>query len=73
MQKGYARGNNGKELYWILIKLVPERVKNMKKTEYLLFSVTDRNLLHLVKTIGSNFIRGFVTRENITDGVHSMK
>ena len=30
MRKGYATGNNGKELYWILIKLFPERVKSMK-------------------------------------------
>ena len=37
MWKGYATGNNGKELYWILIELLPERVKSMKKTEYLFF------------------------------------
>ena len=37
MRKGYATGNNGKELYWILIKLLPERVKSMKLTEYLVF------------------------------------
>ena len=30
MRKGCATGNNGKELYWILIKLLPERVKSMK-------------------------------------------
>ena len=30
MRKGYATGNNGKKLYWILIKLLPERVKIMK-------------------------------------------
>ena len=30
MRKGYATGNNGKELYWILIKFLPERVKSMK-------------------------------------------
>ena len=30
MRKGYATGNNGKELYWILIKLLQERVKSMK-------------------------------------------
>ena len=30
MRKGYAKGNNGKELYWILIKLLQERVKSMK-------------------------------------------
>ena len=30
MRKGYATGNNGKELYWILIKLLPKRVKSMK-------------------------------------------
>ena len=73
MRKGYATGNNGKELYWILIKLLPERVKSMKKTECLLFSVKDRNLFNLVNTIGNIFTRGFATRENITDGVHSMK
>ena len=64
MRKGYAAGNNGKELYWILIKLLPEKVKSMK-TEYLFFvSVEGRNLFHLVNT---------TTCENITDGVHSMK
>ena len=31
VRKGYAPGNNGKELYWmILIKLLPERIKSMK-------------------------------------------
>ena len=33
----------------------------------------DRNLFHLVNTIGNIFTRGFATRENITDGVHSIK
>ena len=37
------------------------------------FSVKDRNLFHLVNTISSIFTRGCATRENITDGVHSMK
>ena len=36
-------------------------------------SVKDRNLFHLVNTIGNIFTRGFTTRENITYGVHSMK
>ena len=74
MRKGYAKGNNGKELYWILIKLLPERVKSMKYTKYLFFiSVKDRNLFHLVKAIGNIFTSGAATRENITDGVLSMK
>ena len=30
MRKGYATGNNGKELYWILIKLLTEWVKSTK-------------------------------------------
>ena len=30
MRKGYATGKNGKELYWILIKFLPGRVKSMK-------------------------------------------
>ena len=30
MRKGYATRKNGKELYWILIKLLQERVKSMK-------------------------------------------
>ena len=37
------------------------------------FSVKDRNLFHLVNTIGNIFTSGAATRENITDGVHSMK
>ena len=37
------------------------------------FSVKDRNLFHLVNIIGNIFTRGWATRENITDGVHSMK
>ena len=31
MRKGYATGNNGKELCWILINLLPERVKRSMK------------------------------------------
>ena len=33
----------------------------------------DRNLFHLFNTIGNIFTCGCATRENITDGVHSMK
>ena len=33
----------------------------------------DQNLFHLVNTIGNIFTCGCATRENITDGVHSMK
>ena len=73
MREGYATGNNGKELYWNLIKLLPERVKNMKYTEYFFFLVKDRNLFHLVNSIGNIFTSGKATRENISDGVHSMK
>ena len=40
---------------------------------YLFFSVKDRNLFHRVDTIGNIFTRGCATRENITNGVHSMK
>ena len=81
MRKGYATGYNDKELCWILIKLLPERVKSKKYTEYLLFSVKDRNLFHRVDIIGNIFTSGEgvhdgvheATRENITDGVHEMK
>ena len=74
MWEGHATGNNGKELYWILIKLLPETVKSMKETEYLgFFLVKDRNLFHLMNTIGNIFTRGCATRENITNSVHSMK
>ena len=37
------------------------------------FSVKDRNLFHLVDTIGNIFTSGAATSENITDGVHEMK
>ena len=37
------------------------------------FSVKDRNLFHLVNTIGNIFTCGCATRENITDGVHSTR
>ena len=40
---------------------------------YLFFSVKDRNLFHLVDTIGNIFTSGAATSENITDGVHEMK
>ena len=40
---------------------------------YLFFSVKDRNLFHRVDTIGNIFTSGAATRENITNGVHSMK
>ena len=74
MREGYATGNNGTDLYRILIKLLLETVKSMKKTEYLgFFSVKDRNLFHLMNTTGNIFTLGCATRENITDGVHSMK
>ena len=33
----------------------------------------DRNLFHLENTIGNIFTRGCATRENITDGVYSIK
>ena len=33
----------------------------------------DRNLFHLMNTIGNIFTRCCATHENITDGVHSMK
>ena len=33
----------------------------------------DRNLFHLMNTIGNIFTPSFATRENITDGVHLMK
>ena len=33
----------------------------------------DRNLFHLVNTIGNIFTRGCTTRKNITDGVYSME
>ena len=66
-------GNYGNELYWILIKLLPERVKSMKLKEFFFFSVKDRNLFHLVNTIDNIFTRGCATPENITYGVHSMK
>ena len=36
-------------------------------------SVRDQNLFHLVNSIGNIFTRGCATRENITDGVRSMK
>ena len=74
MGKGYATENNGKELYWILIKLLLERVKSMKQTEYLVFFFgEDRNLFHRVDTIGNILTSGEATSENITDGVHAMK
>ena len=60
MWKGYATGNNGKELYWILIKLLPERVKKHEINRIFCFFFCER----------SKFIS---SRENITDGVHSMK
>ena len=68
-------GNNGKELYWILIKISQKGLKASKKQNicYFFFSVKDRNLFHLVNTIGNIFTRGFATRENITDDIHSMK
>ena len=69
MREGYAMGNNGKELDWILIKLLQERVKSMKYTEYFFFSVKDRNLFYLVNTIGNIFTSIAATRENIPDGV----
>ena len=73
MRKGYATGNNGKELFWILIKLLPERVKSMKQTEYLGFlSVRGPNLFHRVDTICNIFTSGAATSENITDGVHEI-
>ena len=37
------------------------------------FLVKDRNLFHLVDTIGNIFTSGAATSENITDGVHEMK
>ena len=40
---------------------------------YFLFLVKDRNSFHRVDTIGNIFTSGAATRENITDGVHSMK
>ena len=43
------------------------------KRGYLFFSVKDRNLFHRVDTIGNIFTSGGATRENISDGVHSMK
>ena len=36
---------------------------------YLFFSVKDRNLFHLVDTIGNIFTSGTATSENISDGV----
>ena len=33
----------------------------------------DRNLFHLENTIGNIFTHGCATRENITDGVYSIK
>ena len=36
-------------------------------------SVKDRHSFHRVDTIGNIFTSGCATRENITDGVHSMK
>ena len=67
-------GNNGKELYWILIKLLPERVQSMKYNRIFgFFLVKDRYLLHLMNTIGNIFTRDCAPRENINDGVHSMK
>ena len=45
----------------------------MRYKGYLVFSVKDRNLFHLVNTIGNIFTRGCATRENITDGVHPIK
>ena len=73
MREGYATGNNGKELHWILIKLIPERVKSMKQYLLIIFSVKDRNLFHRVDTIGNIFTSGAATSENITDGVHEKK
>ena len=40
---------------------------------YLFFTLKDQNLFHRVDTIGSIFMSGTATSENITDGVHKMK
>ena len=46
--------------------LIQEK-NNLKKEDICFFLVKDRNLFHRVNTIS------YATRENITDGVHSMK
>ena len=58
MRKGYATGNNGKELYWILIFVFfGERSKFISSREH------QRKYFH----------SWLATCENITDGVHSIK
>ena len=74
MKKGYATGNNGKRT---VLDFDKASLRQGEKHEiyriYIFFSVKDRNLFHLVNTIGNIFTRGCATREYITDGVHSMK
>ena len=56
MWKGYAMGNNGKELYWILINFSQKGLKAWNKQNFWgFFSVKDQNLFHGVDTIGNIF------------------
>ena len=50
----------------------PPRKGSKHEINRIFFSVKDQNLFHLVNTIGNIFTIGAATRENITDGVHSM-
>ena len=46
---------------------------NKISSGYLFFSVKDRNLIHLVYTIGYIFTSGATLSENITESVHEIK
>ena len=75
MREGYSTGNNGKKTVLDFDEAPPRQglKHEINRIFVEFFSVKDRNLFHLVNTIGNIFTRGCATRENITDGVHSMK
>ena len=58
---------------FVMAKLHGKQGLSCDKYRIFVFSVKDRNLFHRVDTIGNIFTSGAATRENITDGVHSMK
>ena len=75
MRKRYTTGNDEKKTLLDFDKGPPRKgLKHEINRIFVVFlSVKDRNFFHVVNTIGNIFTRGCATRENITDGVRSMK